>query len=152
MRSNVGIAVVVAFVAMAGCQDESKTQPGTRATSSATYMTVDEFSAALAREDGLLLVEFCVPSGCFRCDAMRQQVDKLARDRLQGLVVRRVNLNQQPQLAWEFDVKVCPSYVAFRDGEEVFRAAYPTSADLIAAGLDEALRASPAEQLTAIVP
>ena len=82
---------------------------------------------------------------------MREPIDRLASDRREGLKVRRVNLNRYPQLLWEFGVTGCPSYVAFRDGKEVFRAAYPTSADLIASGLDESLHDSSVDQLSLTV-
>ncbi|MEM1013796.1 MAG: thioredoxin family protein [Planctomycetota bacterium] len=104
---------------------------------SAPFLTLDQFAAALSDTEDVVLVEFCMPSGCSRCDAMRGPIDRLANDRRDGMAVRRVNLRQHPQLTWEFKLNACPSYVAFRGGQEVFRAEHPTSADLIAAQLDE---------------
>ncbi|MEM9660052.1 MAG: thioredoxin family protein, partial [Planctomycetota bacterium] len=82
-------------------------------------MTPDEFGALLDGDADVLLVEFCVPTGCLRCDQMREPIDRLANVRRDQLQVRRLNLSRQPALAWEFGVTVCPSYVAFRGGEEV---------------------------------
>ncbi|MEM8864408.1 MAG: thioredoxin family protein [Planctomycetota bacterium] len=125
--------------AAVGCQLSPEARTTSRPVETASFMTLDEFSAVIAGEQEVTLVEFCVPSGCFRCNEMRSAIDELATDGRQQLTVRRVNLRQYPELAWEFGVTVCPSYIAFRDGKEVFRAAHPTSADLITAKLDDQL-------------
>lgn len=140
----------IAVLATLGCQLESGTRPAASVADSVAYMTVDEFAASLASKD-VLVVEFCVPTGCSRCDEMRGPIDRLASDEADRLTVRRVNLRQQPGLAWEFGVTVCPTYVAFRDGEEVFRAAHPTSAGLIAAGLEDSLLANQGEHASLAV-
>jgi thioredoxin-like negative regulator of GroEL len=101
------------------------------------YIGAAELTNMLNSDDRLLLVEFCVPRGCFRCDEMRAQIDRLASD--ERIVVRRVDFNQHPELTSRLGVSVCPSYVAFHQGQEQFRAAYPTSADLIVAKLAESL-------------
>ena len=153
MRTFFGMGIFSTFLAMAGCQDVPPTQVDARAkepfpyvsAESVPYISAEEFAAAVASDGPAVLVEFCVPAGCFRCDEMRGQIDQLATNERERLMVRRVNLNQQPALARQIGVAVCPSYVVFRDGEEVFRAAYPTSADLIMAGLDESLRPLPAK-------
>lgn len=106
---------------------------------SIAYISADEFASTVAEESDVVLVEFCVPVGCFRCDEMRPQIDRLAAEQGDRLTIRRVNLNQEQALTSRLGVSVCPTYVAFRDGKEVFRAAYPTSADLIVAGVDEFL-------------
>lgn len=121
------------------------------AVESSPYLSLDELGRVVSGDGEVTLVEFGVPTGCERCDRMRGPIDALANDPQQPLAVRRVNLRQYPALAWEFGVTVCPSYVAFRDGQEVFRAAHPTSADLIASGLEEALHASSAEPTTLAV-
>lgn len=111
------------------------------------YTTLDELSDTLADESDVVLVEFCVPSGCSRCEQMRTSIDRLAADQKDRLKVRRVNLSQHLQLMVELNLPACPSYVAFRDGEEVFRTSCPTTADLIASGLDAALEDSTTQQL-----
>lgn len=138
-------ACLVLAIFATGCEDASRIKSEAGPESSVSYITADEFADTVAAESNLVLVEFCVPAGCFRCDEMRAPVDQLASDERERITIRRVNLNQHPALARQLGVSVCPSYIAFRDGEEVFRAAYPTSADLIVAGLDESLRNSTAE-------
>ena len=145
------LAILLIIATLSGCHVAPTTKPVSQAAEPVAYWNVDELGAALAGESDTLLVEFCVPHGCARCAQMRGPIDRLASEQREGLIVRRVNLSQAPQLMWEFNLTACPSYVAFRDGKEVYRAAHPTSADLIAAGLEESLRASSAEPLTLAV-
>ena len=42
------------------------------------YATAAELARLLESTDRPTLVEFCVPSGCFRCDAMRDSVNVFA--------------------------------------------------------------------------
>ena len=145
MRTIVSVAIITPFVATAGCHERGSTQPDSPAEESVSYISADEFTTTVAEESDVVLVEFCVPFGCFRCDEMRPQIDRLAAEQRDRLTICRVNFSQEPALTSRLGVSVCPSYVAFRDGEEVFRAAYPTSADLIVVELDEYLRVAQAE-------
>ena len=145
MRTIVSVAIIAPFMATAGCHERGPTQPDARAEESVSYISADEFATTVAGESDVVLVEFCVPVGCFRCDEMRPQIDRLAAEQRDRLTIRRVNLSQEPALTSRLGVSVCPSYVAFRDGEEVFRAAYPTSADLIVAELDKCFHDAQAE-------
>lgn len=133
---------------VAGCQFA----PGGRAVApvaeTAQYMTLEEFATALNNESGVTLVEFCIPDGCAHSDEMRDPIDRLASESRQGLTVRRMDLNQHLQLAWEFGFTECPTYIAFRHGEEVFRATYPTPVDLIASSLEQSLSGPSADQLS----
>jgi thioredoxin-like negative regulator of GroEL len=76
---------------------------------------------------------------------MRNPIEQLANTERERLSIRRVDFNKHASLARQLGVSVCPSYIAFHKGKEVFRAAYPTSSDLIAAGLDAALRSASTE-------
>lgn len=146
-RRRRGLAVLLVAAALSGCQVASTTKPVSYAAEPIDYLTVDELGAVLAGGSDTLLVEFCVPHGCARCAQMRGPIDRLASEQREGLTFRRVNLSQAPQLYWEFNLTACPSYVAFRDGKEVFRAAHPTSAGLIEAGIEESLRTPSAEPI-----
>ncbi|MEN0111838.1 MAG: thioredoxin family protein [Planctomycetota bacterium] len=154
-RRLAALAIVAAgWVSVIGCQASSEPQVasgpriGDRDVEPAPYLTLDGLTRVVAGDGGVTLVEFCVPTGCVRCDQMRDSIERIASERI---AVRRFDLSRHPALAWEFGVTVCPSYVAFRDGREVFRAAHPTSADLIASGLEEALRGPAADQVSLVV-
>ena len=134
---------------LAGCSSEpsqsSFLEPD---DASVPYCTAAELKAALAKEDGLVLVEFCVPVGCFRCDEMRPHIDRLAHVEQDRTVVHRVDLTLERAFASQLGVTMCPSYVAFRNGEEVFRTEYPTSSDLIALQINHASHFAEVQQLS----
>ena len=121
MRTIFGVATMAAFLAVAGCQEGTTTQPDARTDDLVSYISADEFNITVARANDLVLLEFCVPAGCFRCDEMRGQIDRLAADQRDRLMVRRVNLNQQPALVRQHGVSVCPSYIAFAMARSVPR-------------------------------
>lgn len=136
----------LSLVALTGCQVTRSMPTVDGPAACAPFMTLDQLATALSDTEDVVLVEFCTPSGCPRCDAMRGPIDRLASDRRDRIAVRRVDLNQYPQLAWELKLSYCPCYVGFRGGQEVFRAAYPTTANLIAAELDADLHKSSADE------
>ena len=147
MKTILGLAATALIVAVSGSQVAFKAEREPRSAKSVAYKTLEELSTILDEESEVVLVEFCVPSGCSRCDQMRMPIDRLAAEQRAWLKVRRVNLSEYLQLMVELKLTACPSYVAFRDGEEVFRTDSPTSADRIASGLDKALVDFAADQL-----
>lgn len=152
MRGLLGTALGIVCLAMTGCQIATKAEPSSGSLASNSFMSMDEFTDELAGNQEVVLVEFCVPSDCPQCNELREPLDRLASDRANHLTVRRLNLDQHLQLAWEFGLTDYPSYVAFRGGEELFRTANPASAGLIASRLDEHLPDSAADQLSAVAP
>lgn len=71
---------------------------------------------------------------------MRPQVDSLIEQLGERATVCRINLNSERQLVAKLKVTVCPTYVAFVNGKELFRMAYPTSGDLLLARFLESIR------------
>ena len=130
---------------MMGCQQA--TPPPTQNAPSFTFASLVEYPyvntadllAALTVEDQVVFVEFSMPVGCARCDLMRDQITQLVEERHAQVVYRRVNVRNEPQLASKLGITMCPSYLAFRNGKEILRTAFPASADLIAGELDRAL-------------
>ena len=111
-------------------------QRDSNASESVPYVTSADLQRKLSTDNGLVLVEFCVPAGCHRCDQMRGQVDTLAENKKDRANVCRVNLTSERSYALQNGINMCPTYVAYVDGREVFRAAYPTSGDMLAVELD----------------
>lgn len=139
MRMPCKLIGVAAMTLLVGCQDTATPHIEATIESSVPYITAAELAEKMAEEDRVLLVEFCVPLGCFRCEEMQNQIDQLASDMQDRVFVCRVNLNSEHALASQLGVTVCPSYIVFEKGREVFRVAYPTSGDLIAAQLHREL-------------
>ena len=96
------VVLTTSLLLVAGCQVLPDTRADDHVAESAPYISLGEFASTLADKHDVVLIEFCVPSGCTRCDVMREPIDRLASDRREGLKVRRVNLNRYPQLLWEF--------------------------------------------------
>lgn len=128
-----------------GCREPVEPSNNQLVDDALPYVSAAELKEAVAEHERPILVEFCVPVGCFRCDEMRPQVNQLAEDNSDGLEVVRVNLNHERAFAIGMGVKVCPTYVAFDNGQPVFSIAYPTSGDLIARELNRIAQASSEE-------
>ena len=127
-------------LALGGCGQQHRTEslPQREAV---PYVTAKELSESISSAKSPILVEFSVPTGCYRCDQMRQQIDMLAKNSAGRLQVCRVNLTYERSLATQFGISVCPTYVVFDAGKEVFRQSYPTSGDLLLAELNGVLAA-----------
>ena len=140
MQRDVIIAARAIFgalfvAAILGCgRGSSTTQAG---SPSVSYVTASEAARMIATPGPPTVLEFCVPLGCYRCDAMREPINTLADSQAGRLRVARINLHTDAGLARRWGVTACPTYVVFDGGQEVARAVYPTSADLIAALIPE---------------
>lgn len=128
--------LTIGTACLIGCSNEpSQSSLREADDASVPYYTARELKSVLAEQTHPVLVEFCVPTGCYRCEEMRPQINQLAKDESNGIEVVRVDLHLDRALANEMGVTACPSYIAFDGGEEVFRSAYPTSFNLIASEL-----------------
>ena len=125
------LLVLVVASASLGCTGGEELEHS--ALADVPYVRGSEVERLVQNASKPTLLEFCVPQGCFRCDEMRSSIDALAREGAECLTVRRINLNTDRQLAVEWGVQVCPTYVVFAEGREVGRIEYPTTADLVAA-------------------
>lgn len=136
MSLNRLLMLSIGFAWLTGCSTEpSHSSRQNSDENSVPYYTARELKTALAEHTNPVLVEFSVPVGCSRCDTMRPQVNELADYKPNDIEVLRVNFNHDRVLANQLGVTVCPTYIAFEDGQELFRIAYPTSGDLIASEL-----------------
>lgn len=107
----------------------------------APYITANEFSLRVSNAELPVLVEFSVPAGCYRCDQMRGPIVKITKDLECRVDVCRLDLNFERDLVTQLGIRACPTYVAFDQGKEVFRVAYPTSGEMLAARLEEIAQA-----------
>jgi thiol-disulfide isomerase/thioredoxin len=136
----ISLATIIGALPTVGCS-QSPPPAATRPVA-AGYIAVVDFKQLLESSAAPILVEFGVETGCARCDELRPQVEWLAGQFSGKAKVRRINLNAERTLAAQLGVTICPTYIAFVDGQEAFRTSYPTSGDLIASQLDESINAS----------
>jgi thioredoxin-like negative regulator of GroEL len=143
-RAKLWLEGLIYIGAIAGC---SQPAPTVEEPLAARYVSADELQSVLAASSRPVFVEFGVEIGCTRCDELRPQVERLAEQFADRAIVRRVNLHQARPLAAKLGVTVCPTYIAYVDGQEQFRASYPTSGDLLAAQLGDVLGPSPIREV-----
>lgn len=149
---SVGVLVVAAWVASIGCQTQADARADASATESIAFLSLDEFGEALRDDGHLLVVDFCVSSGRTDREVTGGALHHLKSVRREGLTVCRVDLDRYPQLIWEFGPTGCPGYIAFRRGEELFRAPHATPAAELAARLDASLVASLDPRMAFTIP
>ena len=135
--------MLIGFAALTGCSETDQSARREQVDSTLPYYSPRELEAELAERASPVVVEFCVPYGCARCETMRSQVNRLAQDKSNGIEILRVDFNQNRAFAAQMGVTVCPSYIAFDGGQELFRIAYPTSGDLIASAFQSVRPGAP---------
>lgn len=133
---NCRLLVLAAALASLGCGRVD--DPRGVAAPEVPYINANEVGRLTKSAEMPTLLEFCVPAGCFRCDGMRASINALARDEADRVAVRRINLNTERQLANQWGITACPTYVVVADGREIARAVFPTSADLVSAMIPHA--------------
>jgi thioredoxin 1 len=77
-------------------------------------LTDNTFAEALAAYRGVL-VDFWAP-WCGPCRAIAPVMEEVAREAPAGILVAKVNVDQQPALAARFGVQAIPTLLFFRDG------------------------------------
>lgn len=83
-------------------------------------LTSDNFDDVVLHSDHPVLVDFWA-EWCGPCKAAGPIVEEIADDYVDQLVVAKVDVDQEPELARRFDVMSIPTVVLFKDGEEVDR-------------------------------
>jgi len=84
----------------------------------AIHLTKDDFSQKIA--GGAALVDFWAP-WCGPCRLAGPVIDKLAQDYQNKALVAKVNVDEQSDLAGQFNVMSIPTVIVFKDGQEVER-------------------------------
>lgn len=126
----------LAFVLLTGCGDNAPVKSSPRSSAvTIPIISGDDLISQVAQDTRPMVVEFGVPMGCYRCNDMRPEFDRLARMFSAEISFVRVDFNASAPLASKYGATVCPSYVVFSGGERVACYQYPTSADLLGSEL-----------------
>ena len=98
-----------------------------------------ELETLIRQSSQPVLVEFGVDFACHRCDQMKPQIIKLARQFEGQAKIVRVDCNANHQTAMRYGAMICPSYVIFDKTRPVRTRGFPTSADLLSLDLESVL-------------
>lgn len=79
-----------------------------------------DFSENILKSDKPVLVDFWAP-WCGPCKMVAPELDAVASEYENKAVVVKVNVDEQQQLASQYNVMSIPTLLLFKDGEEVDR-------------------------------
>lgn len=79
-------------------------------------LTKDNFNTETS--EGKVLVDFWA-SWCGPCRMLSPIVDEIAEEAPEGLKVCKVNIDDQPELAQQFQVMSIPTLIVMKDGQAV---------------------------------
>jgi thioredoxin 1 len=86
----------------------------------APHLDQEQFTRVIEQARGLALVDFTAV-WCPPCRILGPQIDALAHELASSVVIAKVDVDEQPDLAARFGVRSIPTLVFFRDGEVVDR-------------------------------
>jgi thioredoxin 1 len=80
-------------------------------------ITKDNFQAEVIEAKGTVLIDFWA-SWCGPCRMLSPIVDQVAEEH-PDIKVGKINVDEEPELASQFDVMSIPMLVVFKDGQKV---------------------------------
>jgi thioredoxin len=102
------------------------------------HLTADSFAAAVATShDRPVLVDFWAP-WCGPCKAQAPILDRLASSIGERAVIAKLDMDEAPDAAGQFNVRSIPTLIVFRHGKEAARFVGAQSAATLAAALEAA--------------
>jgi thioredoxin 1 len=83
-------------------------------------VTDQEFAQVVLQADGLVMVDFWA-TYCAACRLVAPVVDELATDYAGKATIAKVNVDDNPEYATQYQIRSTPTFIFFRDGQEVDR-------------------------------
>ena len=84
--------------------------------------TLDQasFAEEIATADKPVVVDFWA-EWCGPCRALAPLLDEVAAENTEAIKVAKVNIDENPDLAMQFDIMTIPTLIVFQNGEPVHR-------------------------------
>lgn len=84
---------------------------------SAIIITKENFEAEVLKASGTVLIDFWA-TWCGPCRMLSPIVDQVAAEHPE-VKVGKINVDEQPELAQQFDIMSIPTLLVFRNGQKV---------------------------------
>ncbi len=104
----------------------------------AITITHSEFEQQVTAASRPVLVDFWA-EWCNPCRMLSPTVDQIAEDYKNRVIVGKVNIDEESELAHRFGVMSIPTLIVFKDGSVAAKSVGVVTKEKIAAMLDEAL-------------
>lgn len=105
---------------------------------SAAHLTSENFAEAVEQAKGVVLVDFFA-TWCGPCQMSAPVVDQMASDYAGKASVVKVDVDQAREPAMKYGVMSIPTFVVFKDGQEVNRQVGYPGPDALKGMVDQAL-------------
>lgn len=93
---------------------------------SAMNMNHEQFNQIVREEKKLALIEYSAP-WCVYCRRIAPAFNKLSEQYADRMTIAQVNIDDEPDLAKEYQIELVPTLVLYKDGEPVDHIVAPES-------------------------
>ena len=105
----------------------------------ARAFTTEEFDKVVVEEKKIAVIDFWAP-WCGYCRRIEPAYEKVGSEFSDRLIVGKVNIDDEPQLAERYQVEIIPTLLVFKDGEPVGSIVAPDSKANIESFIEENLK------------